>query len=166
MTYYSDYVTTYSELKAKGTKFYTSTRCGGAITEEYWQYEKGFYVYTIHSNTNRYTGETGVSYLGNIENAREFGFYAGEFTGQEVCAAYDRMVAEREAKESPESKFKTARLATGLTYEQVAAAAHIDAHMVQGIEDGKINIDSIGFKKGLALAKALGVSPYDLASAL
>lgn len=160
--YYSDYVTTYSELKAKGTKFYTSSRCGGAITEEYWEYEKGFYVYTIHNNTSRYTGKTGVNYLGNIENAREVGFYDEGFTKQEACAAYDRMVAEREAKESPESNFKSARLATGLTYEQVAKAAHIDVCVVQKIERGEVDIDSIKFKEGLALAKVLGVSPYDL----
>lgn len=161
MTYYSDYVITYSELKAKGTKFYTSSNYSGDVTEEYWLYEDGFYVYTIHSNVNRYTGRTGVDYLGNIENAREAGFYSGEFTAQEACAAYDRMIAEQEAKGTPDSKFKTARMAIGLTREQIADAANVDVKTIQDIEDGKTDMNNISFKQGLNLAKALGISPYD-----
>ena len=109
-----------------------------------------------------YTGETGVEYLGNIDSARKAGFYYGQPDAQRACEAYDRMIAECEAKDSPESKFKTARLATGLTREQLANASGVDVKVVEGIENGTIPIDGIEFKSGLNLTKALGISPYDL----
>lgn len=161
MTYWADALT-YNELKAKGTKFYETFLRDGDMKTEYWECDNGYYVYTIHYNTRIYTGETAVHYLGNIESARKAGFYCDLIDAQRACEAYDRMIAERESKDSPESKFKTARLAAGLTRQQLADASGVDMETIEEIENGMVLIDGIEFKTGLNLAKALEISPYDL----
>lgn len=53
----------YSKLTKKGTKFAeidTCSSCAYLYTEEFWECDGSFYIHTMHSNTNRYTGETGT----------------------------------------------------------------------------------------------------------
>jgi DNA-binding XRE family transcriptional regulator len=155
---------TYPVLKAKGHKFYEIDHYDGGIylyTDEYWVCNGQFFIHSEHPNANRYTGRTCTDCMGDIKEAYDNCFYNLSADRDQICEAYDKMVAELEAQNTPPSSLKELRLAAELTQQQLAHFAGMSVSQIQKIEAGTAKMENITLKNAVALAKVLGVAPQD-----
>lgn len=61
-----------------------------------------------------------------------------------------------------ENKLKAARMAAGLTQQQLAEKSGVNERQIRRIESGSSSMKNVSLENGLALAKALGTTPENL----
>lgn len=61
-----------------------------------------------------------------------------------------------------ENKLKSARMAAGLTQQQLAEKSGVNERQIRRIESGSSSMKNVSLENGLALAKALGTTPENL----